>query len=462
MKNSINRITIINIISTFILQGITFFTTPLFTRILGTTQFGLYSLYYSWVLITGCVMGLNVQSSIGVAVIDYKNTYINYRNSILVSGGIIALVQVGIILLFRSGITGLVGLNTQIIVLIAISSFGKFLIDFAQITFIYERKPVCNLLLSTAVGALSVIISLLLIYFSANDTRYVARILGSSVVYLILGIVAFFILYREAYSKPNKRHLQYALVISLPVVFHCLSQNILGQSDRVMMQLFNCPTTDLGIYSLFYMFVSALNIILNALNNSWCPFYYDDIDKKKWDVLNIKCKNYVELFSVLGVGFLLLSREVSYIMADNSYWRGINIIPILVFAVYFTFMYQFPVNFEFFHKKTKIIAVGTVGAGILNILLNACMIPKWGMYGAAIATALSYLALFFVHYIIANRINEHSYHLKMIVFVPGLVSMIIGLILFYVLAPWWYVRWGLGLALGSVECYRIYKRKSIF
>ena len=28
--------------------------------------------------------------------------------------------------------------------------------------------------------------------------------------------------------------------------------------------------------------------------------------------------------------------------------------------------------------------------------------------------------------------------------------------LFYALSPWWYVRWGLGLALGCFELYRIY------
>ena len=32
----------------------------------------------------------------------------------------------------------------------------------------------------------------------------------------------------------------------------------------------------IGIYSLFYTISSVLVTILGALNNSWCPFYYDD------------------------------------------------------------------------------------------------------------------------------------------------------------------------------------------
>lgn len=149
-------------------------------------------------------------------------------------------------------------------------------------------------------------------------------------------------------------------------------------------------------------------------------------------------------------------------MADSSYWIGIKVIPILTFAVYFTFMYQFPVNFEFFHKKTKIIAIGTVGAGVLNIILNFIMIPLWGMYGAAVATAISYLALFFVHYYIVTHMKNNSFHLKINIFIPGLIGMIIGFVAFYILAPWWYIRWGVGILMGCFELYRIYKRKSIF
>lgn len=83
--------------------------------------------------------------------------------------------------------------------------------------------------------------------------------------------------------------------------------------------------------------------------------------------------------------FAFVIREVGYLLSGEEYSSGMNILPILVFAVYFTFMYQFPVNFEFFHRKTNIIAIGTSSSAILNIILNCIMIPIWGMYGAAIS-----------------------------------------------------------------------------
>ena len=170
----------------------------------------------------------------------------------------------------------------------------------------------------------------------------------------------------------------------------------------------------------------------------------------------------MELFTILTCGFLLLSREVGYLFAGEEYYDGIGILPVIAISSYFAFMYSFPVNFEFFHKKTSIVAIGTTGCALLNIGLNWLMIPKWGMYGAAIATALSYFALFAAHYIIVHCLKGLKFHMKLAAFLPGLLAVGACIAVFYLLADFWYIRWGAGALLGVYELYRIIKRKSIF
>ena len=458
-QSSSNQTILLNIISTAILQGITFLTMPIFTRLLGTSQYGIFSLFNSWVAIMICVIGVNIYSSIGPGSIEFKKNYLEFRNSNLICTTLIGAIQVVLITIFSKQLSNLISLDQTLIILIGITAFGHYLILFCQCSFIYEKKPLNNLIVSVACSLLSVAISLILIFWVDYQQRYLARALGIALSYIIIAIFAWIYLFKEKPIGLRKKYCEFGMKVGMPIIFHSLSLNILNQSDRVMMQMFGRDTSYIGIYSLFYTLCSALSIILSALNNSWCPFYYDDVSEKKWDTLNKKSKNYIELFTILGLGFLLLSREVSYLMADSSYWSGINIIPILVITVYFTFMYQFPVNYEFFHKKTKIIAIGTVIAGIFNIILNAIFIPKWGMYGAAIATALSYCSLFLVHFIIVKRMN---YHLNIIVFLPGLITLLIGCVMFYILSPWWYIRWSLGIIIGIYEIYKIIKRKSIF
>lgn len=380
----------------------------------------------------------------------------------LLSSTLICLLELILIGICIPILTKITGFSGWLIIILGVTTLSHYIVNFAQMAFIYEKKADNNLILSVSISIVSVVVSIFLIYKENDNSIYLGRIYGVATTYLVAAIIVWLLLFLKKPVGIKKEYLKYGIAVGFPIVFHSLSQQILGQSDRVMMQWFGVNADKIGIYSLFYTISSVLVTILGALNNSWCPFYYDDLNEEKWNILNKKCKNYIELFTVLGIGFLFLSREVSYLMADESYWSGMNIIPILTFAVYFTFMYQFPVNFEFFHKKTKIIAIGTVGAGILNIILNAIMIPKWGMYGAAIATAISYLALFFAHYYIVIHMKEHPYHLNIKIFIPGLICMMIGAFLFYVFASYWYVRWGLGIILGCFELYRIYKRKSIF
>ena len=59
IKNQ-NLTTIINILSTVILQGIAFFSSPYFSRVLGTQNFGIVSVYVTWVQVVAIVFGLRI------------------------------------------------------------------------------------------------------------------------------------------------------------------------------------------------------------------------------------------------------------------------------------------------------------------------------------------------------------------------------------------------------------------
>ena len=57
------------------------------------------------------------------------------------------------------------------------------------------------------------------------------------------------------------------------------------------------------------------------------------------------------------------------------------------------FLYSFPVNYEFYHKKSIHIAIGTSAAAVMNCILNYVLIPVMGMAGAAVATLIAYVML---------------------------------------------------------------------
>ena len=54
-------------------------------------------------------------------------------------------------------------------------------------------------------------------------------------------------------------------------------------------------------------------------------------------------------------------------------------------------------------KKTARVMYHVVCSAILNVVLNFLLVPKYGAYGAAIATILSFIALFVANYWYAKK-----------------------------------------------------------
>ena len=122
-----------------------------------------------------------------------------------------------------------------------------------------------------------------------------------------------------------------------------------------------------------------------------------------------------------------------------------------------------PLAFEFYHKKTRVIAMGTLMAAGVNILCNALMIPRFGMMGAAVATLISYAALFVFHYLIAKfAIGGEAFTFRLTLFLPGLLAVGAASAVFYLLYDFWYLRWGVGAAVGVFLLLRLFRQKKIF
>ena len=460
-NEGINRTTAYNIISTFLVQGITFLTIPVFTRVLGSDQYGTYSVIYSWVILLGGVLDCGVGSTIGTGRYRFSGEYEAFRTGILKMILLFGTVTSVLLFLLSLIFPAIWDCSPVMMIMILAMSLGRAVVLYQQSCYIYEKKAKKNLILSLILVGSTVALSLIGVFLMDPSERYVGKVAGEMIPYVTIALVISIVVLVRYPAKWKKEHVRFALVVGFPIVFHELARNVLNQADRVMMRWMDQPESEIGIYSLFFSLASVLNVVLLALNNSWCPFYYDDLNEEKTEDLKRKTKNYVELFSVLMVGFLLVSREVGYLMADESYYGGMDILPVFVAAVFFIFVYMFYVNAEFFYRKTIVIAVGSAMAAVVNIVLNYLMIGRYGMYGAAIATTISYAALALFHFICLKRIRKNFY-LKVAAFLPGILSLGIGVAAFYLLADLWVIRWLLAALVGAFELYRLFKRKTIF
>lgn len=462
-KKSLNKITMLNILSTFLIQGISIITAPIISRLLDTANYGIVSIYSTWVSIATILFSLQTQATLNVARTEYPDSeQIKYQSSVMFLSFLAFLVSTVLIVVFIKPLAEMLQLEPLMLILMMIQAYGTYCVAMLNGKWTYEFKADKNMYLAVLTTVLIMALSIWFITQMPKESNYWGRIAALTLVYGICAICITLYFFIKGKSFFQLQYWKFCLPLALPIVLHSISNLILNQSDKMMLQRL-CSNSVVGIYSLVVAFSNVMSTIWLALNHSWTPFFYEYSLNKQLDKIKTHGFNFIRLFTVLSMGFMLLAPEVFRLFAAKEYWDGIPLIPLFVLGAYFVFLYGFPVNYEFFNKSTKATAVGTMLAGGCNIVLNLIFIKWWGVTGAALATMIAHSLQFAFHYCFAMQIKKgEDYPFKLKLILPYLIAVVVVGIWVMLFPGSWLIRWGVGALIGIVELREIIKRKSIF
>ena len=455
-----NRVAFFNILSTILLRGISMFTAPVFSRMLGTNGYGVISVYTIWMGVAATVFTLQTNGTLVNARVEYpEDQQHKYQSSVMFLSLVVFLAFSAVVVLFLPQISALMKLQKTLILLLLFHAFGNFCFNFMNSKFTYEFKADKNMIMSVGVTVVTLALSVILILLLPKEINYYGRILGMSLTYGIVGVVICIYILFKGKTFYNRTYWKLALMLALPVVFYSLSDILLGHCDRVMLQQMMSESM-VGQYSLAFNFGGIMLTIFMALNNTWMPFFFDDMKAGRVPQIHNQAKNFLEIFTVLSVGFNLLSVEVYHVFASREFWAGTSLVPIFVTSYYLNFLCTFPVNYEYYHKKTKVVAVVTITSAVVNIVLNYVLISRIGMMGAALATGISHGFQFAMHYVYVRFVlHKGDYPFGVRIWAKYVAAYFAMVALVYLTPNFWLLRWGLGAAIGLWELWRIKKRK---
>lgn len=455
-----NRVAIFNIMSTVLLRGISLFTAPLFSRMLGTNGYGVLSIYTIWMGVTAIAFTLQTNGTLVNARVEYnEDQQSKYQSSVMTLSLLFFLLCSAVVVLFLPQVSGVLKLSKALVLLLLFHAFGNFCFNFLNSKFTYEFKAGTNMVLSVAVTLVTLVLSVVLILLMPKEINYYGRILGMALTYGLMGVAICAYILWKGRTFYNREYWTLALTLAIPVVFYSLSDVLLGHFDRVMLQQMMTESM-VGQYSLAFNFGGIMLTIFMALNNSWVPFFFEDFKAGDRNHIHSQAGNFLELFTILCMGFNLLSVEVYHVFASRDFWPGTMLIPIFVTGYYMNFLCTFPVNYEYYYKKTKVVAVVTIFAALVNIGLNYVLILKIGMMGAALATAISHCLQYALHYGYCRHIlGKTDYPFGVRIWAKYVIAYAAVVALVYLTQNLWFVRWALGGAIGLWELWRIKKRK---
>lgn len=390
-------------VTNFFTKGIAFLTLPIFTRLLSTEDYGIVSLFTSWVAIFSVIISLDFWETIGIAKNEYKKKYDEYASSILFLSLIIFSIFLTFFVIFSDFFSNLVGLEAPLFYLMIFGSYFTFVLNFTLSKFRFEYKYKVTSIITILKALVAVGISIYLILYVFDQKEYYGRIIGQMLPLFMVGIVFLFYILFKGKKLVGFKYWKFALITSIPMIIHTLSAIINSQFDRIIIDRY-FGSAETGIYSFAYNLSMIVTVLLSSTSTAWVPWFYEKMEKMDYAIIKNKGKMFRDIFTI-GFGLmLLLSPEIVKIMADESYWEGLVILPIVFLGIYFQFLYSFEVNVELYLKKTALISLGTMLSAGINVGLNFWLVPKYGYIAAAYTTLISYMFLFIFHYIFTSKV----------------------------------------------------------
>ena len=457
-----NRVVFFNMLSSILLKGISIFTSPVFSRLLGTAGYGVVKTYTTWVGIFAIAGTLQTHGTLINARVEYpEEEQKRYHSSVMFLSMVFFGCACCLLLLFREPLSRVLRLDGLLMGLLCFQAFGTFCNNFLHNRFTYEMKAGRNMILSLGTTLAVFGLSLALVLLMPGETNYYGRIFGMALVYGGMGLVICCYTLWRGRTFYHREYWKFCLTLALPVMLYNLSDLLLGNSDLVMLRAILGDDTA-GIYGYAFTFGGVMFTLYAALNNSWVPFYFEDMKHDRQASLRQQAVNFLEVFTVLSMGFLLLSREVFHVYARRDFWPGTELIPCFVGSYYLNFLCTFPVNFEYYHKKVKVVSAATILCSLINVALNWVLIHRIGMFGAAVATMLSHCIQLTMHYLYCRyKLGKTDYPFGISLWGKYALAFLASAALFYLLPSAWYIRWPLGAAIGLWELLRVKRRKRL-
>lgn len=409
--NSFLSASFLYIISSFLLTGISFITTPIFTRLMETADYGAVSNFMTWMQFFSIFVCLQVASGLLPAKVNRApERFPSYMKSMILLASVSAVFQLSLLLIFRGVIARWISVDPHWIPLLCICVFGTSMVDLCGVYFVAMNNPKHKVIFSLIQSVLYIGAGLLFVYLSPD--KGFGRILGSTVSYGCVSIFALLMFFSKPMGKKTELRgdIKYALLFGLPLIPHLLANIINGNSDRVFI-IKMLGEDQAGIYSVAYSIGMVALILAQACTDAWNPWYFEKTKTGKTAEVQNYFRIYALTISMCFVGVMFLAPDVMRLMAPESYWSGIRCILYVALGIFLMFLYRFPLGYEQLSSNTKYVAPATILTACVNIGLNFMLIPSLGIDGAAIATTISYVFLWFSHEFVARRIVK-GYNIK--------------------------------------------------
>ena len=380
---------------------------PVYTRFLTPADYGLLELLGMTIDVIGMITGVGLVAGVFkfYSAVDDEKSKRGYIST------------AGIAVICLAVATSILGfaLSPQITRLVFGANGNPFYLRLYFLLYLLQNFEYVPLLLIRAenrsvffvtINSLKLLVVLSLnIFFVVHLRMGIEGVLASSIITsgaVAIGLTSY--LFRRTGVLFANEKFRQMLQFGSPMVLWSVGTFILVFSDRFFLNHYN-DTASVGIYSLAYKFA----FLLSAL--AFVPFQTVwDVQRfeiaKQPDASAIYARVFLYMNVVLGLVGLVLSlfvKDLLAVMSDPAFLPAYRLVPLIVAAqIVFTWTGYWNVGL-YISGETKAMGTGALVLVPITLILNYLLISRFGMYGAAWSTFVSYAIRFAWIYSWAQR-----------------------------------------------------------
>lgn len=388
----------------FLQKGISMITTPIFTRVMTDVEYGRFSVYNSWLSIVQIVVSLNLAAGVYTrGLVKNEEDQNAFTSSMLGLSSTCIFIWFLIYALFHDFFNAIFDLSSALMVAMFLEIWATAAYQFwsnrERVNYRYRKLVVLTLAYVIARPAFGI----LMILRVNQNYQTEARVFTATAVNVILFSALYFSMMWQGKKFYDKKYWVYALKFNLPLVPHYLSQIVLSQSDRLMIHSF-CGSAATAYYSVAYTLSMGLQILNSSVSGTMNPWIYKSLRDGK--AKNIGKTSYPILMMIALCNFMVIAvaPEILTILAPANYQSALAVIPPVTASVYFMFLYNLFATFEYYYEKTQYVMVASILGAIVNIILNAIFIPRFGYSAAGYTTLVCYILYASAHYYFMKKV----------------------------------------------------------
>lgn len=376
-------------------KAVPFLLLPIMTRYLSPAEYGLLSLFVVLNGLVGAFVGMAMHTNIAT------NFYTESREQVgKVIGNVVIVLAattcIALLLIAPVSVAfdELFSLPTRYFLLMPLLAFMSMVATLNTTILRNEGRVYAFAIFEIGQTVLTVATTMVLLAgFGWGWMSQVSGMLVSGIVFLVVSwrymLGRGFL--RLQFDQTTVRDI---LALSLPLVPHALGGIVIAASDRIFIERM-VGLEAVALYSVGYSFGMAMSLVSDSFARAWGPWVYRTLamptDEAKREIVR---HSYFAIAGMYVAAILIawVAAGILPFMVTDSYRAASEFILWVTLAYATRGVYQVFFPFLVHLRKTSFLAVSTVIAACLNIVLNVVFIDAFGAIGAAYATMASFAA----------------------------------------------------------------------